>query len=111
MGLSTPVITDARVLPGREYVLGISGKPGIGMSARIDVEWRTAANAVISTTTAGAGVLAVNEWNRSVLTARHLAPAAAAKFKMSMVIPGPVSAGSLVDWDAALFRLVSTIGG
>ncbi len=110
MQVSTPVITDARVLPGREYVVGISGRPSVAVDARIDVEWQTAAGAAISTTSVSVGQIAPAEWNRGVLTTKHLAPANAARIRMNAVIPA-AAAGVFVDWDAALFRLISTTGG
>lgn len=111
MQLSTPIIADARILPGREYVVGISGRPSVAMTARFDVEWLTGAGAAISTTTVAAGSLAPGEWNRGVLTTRHLAPATAARARMNVVITPPPAAGAYVDFDAALFRLISTTGG
>lgn len=111
MRLRSSVIVDARILPGREYVFATSAKPSAAVPVSLVINWQTSAGAAISSTTVSMGTLTANEWNRSNLTSRHTSPAGAARATIDVAVTGTVPAGTTLDLDAMLFRLVTASGG
>lgn len=111
MGITSAVITNASILPGRDYVFSASAQPSVGVPMSLAINWQTAAGAAISTTTVAAGTAAAGSWNRSVLTTRHTSPANAAKAVLVLTATGTVAAGVTIDLDAILFRLITASGG
>lgn len=111
MRLRSAVVTDQRVLQGREYIFAVSAKPSAAVPLSLVVNWQTAAGAAISSTTVALGSLTAGQWNRQNTTSRHTSPANAARASLDLVVTGAVAAGTTVDLDAALFRLVTSGGG
>jgi hypothetical protein len=111
MALTSAQITDARILPGREYVFSISAKPSVAMPLTMMVNWFNSAGTALSSTLVPVGTLVAGDWNRALATTRHTAPANAARARLVPRFTGTIAAGATVDLDAALFRLVTTTGG
>lgn len=111
MAVTSAVIADARILPGREYVFSLSAKPSAAMPLTLQVSWQTSAGAAISSTTVAVGTLAAGDWNRALATTRHTAPANAARARLVARFTGTIAAGASVDLDAVLFRLITAAGG
>jgi hypothetical protein len=109
MAVRSQVITG--ILQNRDYLFAASAKPSVALNATLRVEWLTGAGAAVSTTVVAVGQLAAADWNRSVLTSRHTAPANAAQARLQVVATGTVAAATYVDVDAALFRIISASGG
>lgn len=110
MRLRSNLITDARILGQRDYIWSMSVKPSVAMDMTLEIAWQTSAGVDISTTSVSVGHLVGGEWNRSVPTTRHTSPAGAAKAHLHAAFTG-VPDGATVDFDAALFRLITAAGG
>lgn len=111
MAVTSAVIADARILPGREYLFALSAKPSVAMPLSLQINWLTSAGAAISSTTVAVGALTAGDWNRALATTRHIAPANAARARLVPRFTGTIAAGASVDLDAVLFRLITAAGG
>lgn len=99
------------VLPGREYLFSVSGKPSVAVPVTLSIEWLTAGGAAISTTPVAVGTAQPAEWNRGILSSRHTSPATTAQARLNIAATGTVAAGVTLDLDAVLYRLVTAGGG
>ena len=111
MRLRSALVADARVLGQRDYVFAISVRPSAVVETTLEIAWQNAAGVDLSTTSVPVGALVAGEWNRSSTTTRQTSPAGAAKAYLHAVFPAPVPDGVSVDFDAALFRLITAAGG
>ena len=111
MQVQSITIIDARILPEREYLYGISVRPSVTLNAALTIDWKNSTGAAISTSTITTTGLVAGQWTRLGNTVRRDSPLNAARAVLRVVATATVPAGATVDIDAALFRLVSTIGG